>query len=111
MSDAKQQQRIREQRVELMSSCDALLLLGTEDGYALDADLVTVGKHDRQSARARSNRLLPCGVLNTVGNVIATEVRKRTARNLQTDWLDATQAAWPAGVVQWLQGKSALAKL
>lgn len=110
-SDPKRQQKVREQRVELMSGCDALLLLGTEDGYALDADLVTLGKHDRHSARARSMRLLPCGVLDTVGKAIATDVRRRTARALQTDWLDGTQPEWPAAVAQWLKDKSAQARL
>jgi hypothetical protein len=89
-----------------MSECDALLLLGTGDGFALDADLVTIGKHDRQSARALSNRMLPCGVLNRAGNALVTDVRKRTARNLQADWLEATQQAWTADVARWQRGKS-----
>ena len=109
-ADPKTQQKVRQQRVALISECDALLLLGTGDGYALDADLVTVGKHDRQSARALSNRLLPCGVLNTAGDAIVTDVRQRTARNLQADWLDASQKAWSGNVVKWLQGKSAMAQ-
>jgi hypothetical protein len=109
-ADPKTQQKARAQRVELMSECDALLLLGTGDGHALDADLVTIGKHDRQSARARSNRLLPCGVLNTAGDAVVTDVRKRTARNLQADWLEATQKTWTTDVARWLQGKSAQAQ-
>jgi hypothetical protein len=109
-ADPKVQQKRRAGRIELMSECDALLLLGSDDGLALDADLVTIGKHDRQSARARSNRMLPCCVLNTVGGAVATDVRLRTARNLQADWLDATQKTWAAGVVQWLKDKSAVAQ-
>lgn len=108
--DPKKLQDLSEQRVEMMSGCDALLLIGTDDGRALDADLVVVGKHDRQSARARSNRLLPCGLLDTVGASVATPVRKATARNLQADWLDATRAPWTPLVRQWLLAASTKAR-
>ena len=54
------------------------------------------------TARSRSNRLLPCGVLDTVGGVVATELRKASARNLQLDWLDATGGEWPDRVRAWL---------
>lgn len=99
-------QEVRERRVEALCACDALLLLGTDDGRALDADLVVVGKHDRQSARARSNHLLPCGLLDTAGAAIATPVRRATARIMQTDWLDGTRAPWTAEVQRWLAGKA-----
>jgi hypothetical protein len=98
---------LRQQRVAALTDCDALLLLGTPDGRALDADLLAVGRHDRHSARARSQRLLPCGVLDTVGEPIATPVRKATARNLQTDWLDGTHGPWPPRVQQWLAAQGA----
>ncbi|MEQ1815366.1 MAG: hypothetical protein ABL861_02630 [Nitrosomonas sp.] len=110
VSDALELQRIRERRVETMSDCDGLLLLGTEDGRALDADLVVVGRHDRNSARARSNRLLPCGLLNTVGAPIATPVRRATARAMQADWLDATHDPWTPEVQRWLAGCAARAE-
>jgi len=108
--DPTRVQGARERRVEMLSGCDALLLLGTEDGRALDADLVVVGRHDRQSARARSNQLLPCGLLDTVGAPIATPVRKATARIVQADWLDATGPNWPTTIGPWLVEKSALAR-
>lgn len=105
--DPQKINEVREQRVEMLSSCDALLLLGTADGRALDADLVVVGKHDRQSARSRSNRLLPCGLLNTVGPAITTPVRTATARIVQADWIDGTLENWTGQVQQWLLEKSA----
>ncbi|MBM3524088.1 MAG: toll/interleukin-1 receptor domain-containing protein, partial [Alphaproteobacteria bacterium] len=71
-SDATTLQKIRERRVETMSGCDGLLLVGSDDGRALDADLVVIGKHDRHSARARTNRLIPCGLLDTCGAAVAT---------------------------------------
>ncbi len=104
-SDPKTLQEVRERRVEALCGCDALLLLGTADGRALDADLVVVGKHDRQSARARSNRLLPCGLLDTVGAPVATPVRRATARIVQADWLDGTQSPWTPEVQRWLTAK------
>lgn len=105
-SDPKKLQEVRERRVEALCGCDALLLLGTEDGRALDADLVVVGKHDRQSARARSNRLLPCGLLDTAGAAVSTPVRRATARIMQTDWLDGTQPPWTPEVQRWLGEKA-----
>lgn len=103
--DIRKLQAIRERRVEALSDCDALLLVATDDTRALDADLVVVGKHDRQSARARSNHLLPCGVLNTVGGSLITPVRTATARVVQADWIDGTQPAWTPHVQKWLGEK------
>jgi hypothetical protein len=103
--DVKKLQTIRERRVEVLSACDALLLVATDDTRALDADLVVVGKHDRQSARARSNQLLPCGLLNTVGRSLVTPVRTATARIVQADWIDGTQPAWTPAVQRWLGEK------
>lgn len=110
-SDPARQQALRERRVETLAGCDALLLLGTEDGRALDADLVVVGKHDRQSARARSHRLLPCGLLDTVGATIATAVRRATARIVQADWIDGTPPDWTPNVRRWLAEKGVRAEL
>jgi hypothetical protein len=99
---------ISERRVETLSGCDGLLLLGTEDGRALDADLVVVGRQDRHSARARTERLLPCGVLDTVGPPIATLRRKNAARALGIDWIDTTRDIWPTEVKSWLNEASSV---
>lgn len=99
-------EQIRQRRVETLADCDALVLVGSPDGRAIDADLVVVGKHDRNSARSRSDRPLPCALLDTVGLPVATPVRKQTARILQADWLDATGGAVSPVVRQWLSEKS-----
>src|SRR5262249_36073878 len=104
--DVRKLQTIRERRVEVLTACDALLLVATDDTRALDADLVVVGKHDRQSARARSNQLLPCGLVNTVGGSLVTPVRTATARIVQADWIDGTQPSWVPDVQRWLGEKS-----
>jgi hypothetical protein len=99
----------RAQRVRTLSDCDALLLVGSDNGRALDEDLVTVGRQDRNSARALSKRLLPCGLLDTVGAPIATPVRKATARILQTEWIDATHDPWTSEIRRWLGARSSRA--
>ena len=104
--DPARLEAIRERRVEALAACDALLLVGGDDGRAIDADLIVVGKHDRHSARARSNRWLPCALLDTIGPAVATAVRRSTARIVQADWLDATQAPLVPVVRHWLQGKA-----
>ncbi len=100
---------IRERRVETLAACDALLLVGSNDGRAIDADLIVVGKHDRHSARARSNRWLPCALLDTAGIAVATAVRRSTARIVQADWLDATHDPVVPLVQRWLVDKAAQA--
>jgi hypothetical protein len=104
--DPARQEAIRQQRVETLTVCDALVLVGSQDGRAIDADLIVVGKHDRHSARSRRDRLLPCALLDTVGLPVATPVRRNTARIVQTDWLDATQGPVSPVVQRWLNQKA-----
>ncbi len=106
-ADPTRAQQVRQRRVQALADCDALLLLGTADGAALDADLVVVGRRDRQSARAFTNRLLPCGLLDTAGAAIATTERRQAARALQVDWIDGTRTPWTTDVQTWLTTKSA----
>ena len=102
VNDTQRLQEIRRQRVETMSGCDALLLVAPGDGRAVDADLVVVGRQDRNSARAMSNRLLPCALLDSTGAAIATPQRRTAARSLKVEWIDATQESWTPAVQQWL---------
>jgi hypothetical protein len=103
-------QRKQALRIETMGACDALLLVGTTDAPAVDADLVVVGRGDRQLARARTNRYLPCGLVDTAGAPLATTARRRAARALQVDWIDGTRPPWPTDVQRWLTDKSAAAR-
>jgi hypothetical protein len=106
-SDPSTQAKLKRNRIEILKECDALLLLGSADGRAVDADLVVVGRQDRHSARAASKRLLPCALLDTVGAPIATAQRKGTAHALQVDWIDGTNDPWVPAVQRWLVEKSA----
>jgi hypothetical protein len=108
--DPNRAREIAARRVETLSGCDGLLLVGAEDGRALDADLVVVGRQDRHLARARSERLLPCAVLDTAGPLIATPRRKAMARALDIDWIDTTQVIWTPEVGSWLIEASAVAE-
>jgi hypothetical protein len=104
-SDPVRAQKIRERRVETLSGCDALLLVASKDGPAVEADLVVVGRHDRDSARALGKRPLPCALLDTEGGLIATSRRTEAAKRLRVDWLDCTQPPWTAKVQDWLTRK------
>jgi hypothetical protein len=98
--------RIRERsarRVSVMQGCDAVLLLGTDDGGALESDLPSIGRFDRYQAIAGSNRLLPCSVLDTVGIVGREPILKQIAANICVDWIDATAGPWPPRVRSWLK--------
>ena len=57
--DPKRAREIAERRVDTLSACDGLLLLGADDGRALDADLVVVGRQDRATGAGAFQRLLP----------------------------------------------------
>ncbi|MCB1875948.1 MAG: toll/interleukin-1 receptor domain-containing protein [Chromatiales bacterium] len=102
VQDPRRLQEIRRGRIEVLSGCDALLLVGCDDGRALDADLVVVGRQDRQSAKAVSNRPLPCALLDRVGGDVANPKRKTAAHGLRVEWIDATQDPWTPKVRQWL---------
>ena len=100
--DPRQLQEVGKNRVLTISGCDALLLVASADPGALEADLVVVGRQDRNSARALSNKLLPCALLDVVGPAIATGARRAVARSLNIEWIDATQPQWPEAIRQWL---------
>jgi hypothetical protein len=99
--DARAIQELREKRVETMSGCDALLLVAADSGRAVDADLVVVGRQDRNSARSLSRRILPCALLDAAGSV-ATPRRRVAARSLNVEWIDASHDPWTPAVQQWL---------
>jgi len=109
--DVERLQALSDQRITDLSKSDAVLLIGTDDTRALDEDLVVVGKHECQSARSRSHRLLPCALLNTVGGSLASPGRASTARTAQVDWIDGTAEPWTPAVHAWLSVKSQMEAL
>ena len=92
-----------QQRLTHLVECDALLLLGTDDGIALDGDMLSVGRQTRNVGRARSGKLLPCAVLDRSGGSAGTDQRVSAARKLNIHWIDGSAADWPQRVRIWLQ--------
>ena len=101
-SDPKTLQKLRSERVQIMSECDALLLVAGENGRTVDQDLVVVGRRDRNSARALSQRLLPCALLDSTGGSVATPLRRVTAKSMNVEWIDSTHDPWTPAVQHWL---------
>jgi hypothetical protein len=92
-------------RVGIMSGCDALLLVGSQNGRAVDEDLIVVGRNDRDSARALGRRPLPSALLDLSNGEIAIPRRTQIARMLCVDWLDCQQLPWTRKVQDWLTRK------
>lgn len=102
IADPIESRKISDNRVQTLTGCDALLLLGTDDTRALDADLIVVGRNDRHEARAYSDRLLPCAVVDTAG---LAETKPRildNARGLGIHWINAEARAWTPDIQPWL---------
>jgi hypothetical protein len=89
-----------EYQAQLVNS-DGVLLLGSEDGPAIDTDIVVIGRTSRNLAAA-SKPFLPCAVLNVAGEPLRTPRRLRNAKNLRMGWIDSTINDWPMLVRSWL---------
>jgi hypothetical protein len=98
-----------EYQAQLVQS-DGVLLLGAEDGPAIDTDIVVIGRNCRNLAAA-SKPFLPCAVLNLAGEPLRTPRRLRNAKNLRMGWIDATNNHWPIQVRSWLIEASAQLEL
>jgi len=103
-SDPKRIRAIQNERVATMSGCDAVLVLGTEDISALTADIMVIGRLDRYQAVARSDRSLPCGVVDTMGVARGQPALSRNAKKLGVDWFDASVPPWTPQLQTWLHG-------
>jgi hypothetical protein len=110
LRDPQAQDDLFRERVQIVGDCDALLLIGTPDEPALDSDLYNYGRRVRESARARGERSLPCGLLNTVGPAIETDRRRRLTTTTSVDWIDGTLDPWTPNLRTWLASKSAEAQ-
>jgi hypothetical protein len=106
-TDLLTEERHRRDRLKMMKDCEAVLLVGSPDGVAVDTDLQVMGRHEVNLARASARRPIPCALLDTVGEPIATPFRRKLARRMQVDWIDGTRDPWVPQVRSWLQEKSA----
>jgi hypothetical protein len=89
-----------------LKNSDGLLLLGAEDGPAIDTDIIVIGRNYRREAIAKGSSL-PGAVVNIAGPELRTERRLRNAQNLGLGWIDATIGGLPAQVRSWLVEASA----
>jgi hypothetical protein len=80
---------------------DGLLLLGAEEGPAIDTDIIVIGRNYRREAIAEGSSL-PGVVVNMVGPGLRTERRLRNTRNLGLGWIDANVDGLPNQVRSWL---------
>ena len=91
-----------EYREQLLSS-DGLLILGTEEGHAVDSDMVVIGRHYRNWAVSERGSPLPCAVFDTIGEPLQEERRLRNADNLGISWIDGTRPNWIDRLLGWLR--------
>lgn len=94
-----------EYRKQLISS-DGLLILGTEDGRAVDSDMVVIGRSYRNWAISERGSPLPCAVFDTVGHPLQEERRLRNAKNIGIAWIDGTRSDWSDRLLGWLREAS-----
>jgi hypothetical protein len=94
-----------EYRKQLLSS-DGLLILGTEDGRAVDSDMVVVGRSYRNWAISKRDSPLPCAVFDTIGQPLKEERRLRNAENMRIAWIDGTRPDWSNQLLSWLREAS-----
>lgn len=94
-----------EYRKQLLSS-DGLLILGTEDGRAVDSDMVVIGRSYRNLAIAERGSPLPCAVFDTIGQPLKHKRRLRNAENMRIAWIDGTSPNWSHQLLNWLREAS-----
>ena len=97
--------RKEKDRVETLIGCDALLLVGGDQEDIIGRDIAAVGRHSRHSARARSEKLLPCAIYDPVGGARRSDPTRRTAEALGIKWIDALggNGDWVKVLQEWLR--------
>lgn len=103
-TDLADTQKISKGRIEILKGCDALLLVGTDDTRMLDADLVVVGRNERHQARAFSDKLMPCAVVDKAGLADTRQRILTNARRLGVHWFKAQDESWTSDIPPWLSG-------
>jgi hypothetical protein len=89
----------REDNIRTLSRCDALLLV-PGDPRSLQEDYVEVGHGWRNLARAQSNKLLPCAVIDR--GLMLDALWRQNLKNLRIYWIDAAITGWIDKIRGWL---------
>jgi TIR domain len=100
---------LESENLQTLTSCDGLLLVPGENPAHLASDLVIVGHRRRNSARATSNKPLPCAVVDHHQIGVAKPLLKNSAKNMQIHWIDASSSGWTKSVKEWLNMAADLA--
>jgi hypothetical protein len=93
----KEIREARQKRIFQLAECDAILMLCSDTGAEIEIDLPAIGRNDRESARDISGKLLPCAVLDQVGQPI------EAATALAIEHLDGCHPGWELHVASWLE--------
>jgi hypothetical protein len=102
--DWRRKERVR---IDTLTGCDALLIVAGEHDDAIGRDLAAIGRHCRHAAKARSDKFLPCAVLDATGTGARGEAILRIARQLGIQWIDTTTGEdWIARLQAFLQASS-----
>jgi hypothetical protein len=101
--------QMENESLRTLMACDGLLLVPGDRPTHLASDLVVVGHRRRNSARAASNKPLPCAVLDVGHLSRARPLLQSSAKNLQIDWIEASTSDWTNGVRNWLNRAAGLA--
>jgi hypothetical protein len=103
LKDPVEEQEFYEIRLQTMRDCDAVLVMGTPNDGAFDADLSYITRRARRSLQSRGFPLLPCALLDLVGPAGRVQKRKTLADRLSVTWIDSHQEPWTPHVRAWLQ--------
>lgn len=99
---AAEYQAQRQRRIDTMTGADAVLLVGSPNLQEMEADLMTIGRLERHTAISRSERRLPCALVDLHGLGAPNPKLRANAARIGVDWIDATDPGWPARVKAWL---------
>ena len=80
-----------------MAECDAILMVCNVADEEFEIDLPAIGRNDREHVRDLTGKLLPCAVLDLVGQPIDA------ATELAIERLDGCRASWVQDVAVWLE--------
>lgn len=108
-ADPAKRDDIRQKRIEVMSTCDALMVIGPEDNGLFSEELMILGKADRGQAIDRaesklgvSGKRLPCAVVDSVSDPGKAKRRKAWAENNRLGWFELTDPGWVNRASDWL---------
>lgn len=107
-TDPAKRDTIREKRIETMSACDALMVIGPEDNSLYSEELMILGKADRGQAIDRaekqgfSGKRLPCAVVDAVADDGKAIRRRAYAQNNRLGWFKQNDPTWVNLATDWL---------